>query len=692
MANSSSTNTPHNLGPLCENCLHIFKGHKRLYREMMLTASPAISSLEPPRCRVCLIIWARHKRAVEKAERLGKRFEVFEILYRFDLSNAVGRKLFGLDRGDPFKLEELNLNITLYEADGSYEVPGSYERFSLAMIRADVAQDLYVAERLPPSTESEDSIDFLRSQLRTCRENHQACRQKSDLGKGWQPSRLLEIGGAEHDTVYLRNGDRVTSQPYFTLSHCWGNMKPIQLTRETEVSLRTGILVENLPKTFRDAILITRKLLVHWLWIDSMCIFQDDLQDWNREAVAMGDVYSYALCNIAATGAFDGSVGLFFEREPTAECAFWVDTSGCIFYEEDGTEFLPNPAGIYQLFPIDRWEFDLELGPLNRRAWVMQERFLSTRVLHFSASQVFWECLEKSCSEVFPDDIPEVAQPFWSVDGQRALKQNFFGTQRDDEWQERLYRSWQVFARAYSRCGLTKASDKLIAMNGIRQLLSRVTGDRLIGGLWNSHLVEELCWIARSTRGDGDAQTLEAFYPQEWRAPTWSWASTNVRMHPGSIRHHISCPTFQQKVTIESINADAFDSGELKHASLRLRGKLLYATVVIRGPPFDLSYTHEFTCGNSSITRTYHGSPSFDFTLDSPVTQLHSREALVCLGMYACTCPNRELGALLLRLHDAGKNQYVRVGTLTVGDGLGGDYYDFYTANETDIEHSIVIV
>ncbi|KAE9377510.1 hypothetical protein N431DRAFT_451699 [Stipitochalara longipes BDJ] len=126
-----------------------------------------------------------------------------------------------------------------------------------------------------------------------------------------------------------------------------------------------------------------------------------------------------------------------------------------------------------------------------------------------------------------------------------------------------------------------------------------------------------------------------AFYPQKWRAPTWSWASTNVKGHPSSIRHHISCPNLQEKVTIESTDIEALDSGQLKHGSLTLRGKLLHATFVIRGPPFKYERLTQFICGNSSITGEHRNQSSFQLILENPSTELHYREDLVCVGMFA---------------------------------------------------------
>ncbi|KAH8600698.1 heterokaryon incompatibility protein-domain-containing protein, partial [Bisporella sp. PMI_857] len=70
-----------------------------------------------------------------------------------------------------------------------------------------------------------------------------------------------------------------------------------------------------LPKTFQDTILVAQRLNISYIWIDSLCIIQDSAEDWQAESAIMGQIYSNCTLNIAAAGASDGSVGLFFERD-----------------------------------------------------------------------------------------------------------------------------------------------------------------------------------------------------------------------------------------------------------------------------------------------------------------------------------------------------------------------------------------
>jgi hypothetical protein len=174
-------------------------------------------------------------------------------------------------------------------------------------------------------------------------------------------------------------------QPYTTLSHCWGKVEFLQLLKGNFASMKEGIKIDDLPKTFQDAVAITRRLGVRYLWIDSLCIIQKSTEDWARESSMMGDVYQNGLCNIAATGAPDGQWGCFMERDPilAQKCEVRVD--------RPLSKFNLKP-GLYDLVPRNLWEGGLSNAPLNKRAWVAQERILAPRVLHFGRNQLFWEC------------------------------------------------------------------------------------------------------------------------------------------------------------------------------------------------------------------------------------------------------------------------------------------------------------
>lgn len=137
---------------------------------------------------------------------------------------------------------------------------------------------LRLASQRLSDTFDEKSITFLRYKLNECIATHTACHTEPEKDPGY-PTRLLNLKGHYQSKVTLEDTSEKTQGPYFTLSHCWGGLQPIRLTRESEQSLRDGISLHDLPKTFREAIELCQTFDISYLWIDSMCIFQDDLKD-----------------------------------------------------------------------------------------------------------------------------------------------------------------------------------------------------------------------------------------------------------------------------------------------------------------------------------------------------------------------------------------------------------------------------
>jgi hypothetical protein len=121
-------------------------------------------------------------------------------------------------------------------------------------------------------TRSTSALDFLLSKYQQCRDNHLGCRlQQSPMAI--YPSRIIDVGETENSPIYLRNTQGLSNHGSYTcLSHCWGQKQPFMLTKHTESILQDGMLVSALPKTFQDAIFVTRILGIRFLWIDSLYV------------------------------------------------------------------------------------------------------------------------------------------------------------------------------------------------------------------------------------------------------------------------------------------------------------------------------------------------------------------------------------------------------------------------------------
>lgn len=317
--------------------------------------------------------------------------------------------------------------------------------------------------------------------------------------------------------------------PYLSLSHCWGSALFLKLTTKNIESFKAGISPLGLPKTFRDAIHITQKLGVKFLWIDALCIIQDSKEDWRREAATMGNVYQNALCNIAATGASDSSGGCFWDRNPLLARACKVDF----------TWELPL-QGSYYCVDGSLWPKNVGEAPLNRRGWVTQERILSPRIVHFGVQQLFWECHELEACESFPDGLPESPDPLTFIvrTGLKrikpAVKYAIQNAENSNVSESRLdgYAYWDGIVDIYTRSSLTRQEDKLIALSGVAKEMSFLLNDQYLAGLWKRNLPYQLLWSVHKplTANRGNP----CFRPQTYQAPTWSWASIDGHVVPGN--------------------------------------------------------------------------------------------------------------------------------------------------------------
>jgi len=181
-----------------------------------------------------------------------------------------------------------------------------------------------------------------------------------------------------------------------TLSHCWGNVKVIELGGENMEQMETGIPMSDLPKLYQDAVISTRELGVRYLWIDSLCIIQgqDEVaqKDWLYEAARMGAVYSNSYCNLTPMEVTN-SLGSFFHERDTKQlqgCSVEVEWLKKSFILIDERNLIQPPK-----------------KPLSERAWVLQEQLLAPRTVLFMKDQVSWECRTHEASEVFTGGVPE---------------------------------------------------------------------------------------------------------------------------------------------------------------------------------------------------------------------------------------------------------------------------------------------
>ncbi|CCM06808.1 uncharacterized protein FIBRA_09109 [Fibroporia radiculosa] len=418
----------------------------------------------------------------------------------------------------------------------------------------------------PSSTSSEASFGLAKQWLAKCLRDHSTCRSIPDKDP-WIPTRLLDVGSSEseEDTRLVITNNLSPYTLYMTLSHCWGSAQIVQLRTATLDSMQDRIPLSSLPQTFRDAIFVVKQFEIRYLWIDSLCIIQDSMDDWQHEAARMAFVYKNSYCNVAATGSSNSHGGCFALRLPSIVRPCLVEATW------DG-----GVTGSVRVIDLGMWTDGVSGAPLNKRAWVVQERLLAPRVLHFSTRQIFWECFELDACETYPSGIP---QAFYA--GSAGFKHlspaiDHASLRSSPRWTPdpawRLYHTWNWIVSAYMKCGLTKAQDKLIALSGIASEMQRLTEDEYLAGLWRMYVPYQLLWFIESRRqsnGEG------SFRPAPYRAPSWSWASVEGEVNTTSLNNPNSA-----SILVSVLNAHVTlvrsenKTGQTKGGFLILRGHL----------------------------------------------------------------------------------------------------------------------
>ena len=235
---------------------------------------------------------------------------------------------------------------------------------------------------------------LLRECLKDGDENHECrtIRSRREI-----PTRVLEIGSVEQEMMWLRVSDSIEPDDYVAFSHCWGDLTPekrreFSTTPENFKERTNGFNIISLPQQFQDAVTVTRELGKKYLWIDSLCIIQEDVQDWEREVEEMDTVFAGAYCTIAANASENPEQG-FLGRNSGEKLS--KQTSEKVSLPSH-TKYTPveDTSGrwLYICLDLDDFDEDVRKSILSTRAWTLQESILSQRTLHFCREQTYFEC------------------------------------------------------------------------------------------------------------------------------------------------------------------------------------------------------------------------------------------------------------------------------------------------------------
>lgn len=330
--------------------------------------------------------------------------------------------------------------------------------------------------------------------MEQCDAGHNECRQHETEFE-W-PRRLVSVGG---NAVKVVETQAFTTLPrYATLSYCWGQADFTMLTTETLTSFQKGIRWSELPRTMRDAIAIARRLGLGYIWIDSLCIIQQEEGhlDWLCESGKMRSIYGGSHVNIAASSATDAHQGCL------------VESGGYI-----GGLSVPVPLGNgsgRRLFSDPLLLQRASTSNLSLRAWAFQERLLAPRTVHFGEHGALWECRVGVVSSHLPGGFDD------RTERKRLVRAD------DEEW------DWKEIVGSYAHTQLTVGSDRLPALAGVARRHAKLTGRHYLAGMWRETLVDQLVWVVLTH----PLGYIGYHKRPEWRAPTWSWASVEGVVDP----------------------------------------------------------------------------------------------------------------------------------------------------------------
>lgn len=394
---------------------------------------------------------------------------------------------------------------------------------------------------------------------------------------------------------------------------------------------------------------------ISYLWIDSLCIKQDDPEDWRKEAALMQKVYSSSLLNVSSLAASDSSQSFYVNRHP-ASLSFEEPLQSRMQTLHDRIA-LGGEEKEYRLIYGRLWDDEVEDQALNGRGWVLQERLLATRILYFGHHQAFFECREVQAAESAPLGLSMADQTMTETVYLRDMGGALLTEAQPKA--RKLLDVWSRIVRTYTKARLTYAKDKVIALAGIAGQLASVYQDDYLAGLWRGSLVHCLCWSRRDKSQPKQESSRTSARPEGYRAPSFSWLSIDRPVH--FLEHKRAdalCEILEVDVQLASDNPYV---GPVTSAYLLVRGRLQKLYVVRHFNAFHAREGKFAVLVNSRLLRSTDSvGPVSVFDDDLGHFDPIGKQNLYCMPMRKRE--NGELDLLLLECQDYEDAAFGRIG------------------------------
>lgn len=407
------------------------------------------------------------------------------------------------------------------------------QRLEWATLKETTLREYDIGRLSDSHTGSEGSIRVAKRWLNRCKSNpdHLVCQTAFQGSSETRPmpKRLLYIS---EDTVCVMNTNNIHSK-YCALSYCWGKEEFIKTTKDNLAQHQKEVPLARLPIMIKQAIEFALKLDYQYIWIDALCIVQDDDAEWEQEAARMDSIYSHADLTLSSLVSASVSDPLFTPRIPRTIRPLVLDQlwkpKWARSHDRITTLFVPEFD-----YP-GRWD----PRPVHSRGWTLQEQLLSTRIIFFGEGLLHFECLLEARKE---DDLDNIcgreSRQYSGRENRIMAKRTLKGTldQAKDKTKgiqigyyndvEGPFELWQEQFAEYTCRNLTRPSDRLAAFYSISSKMADVVNQKFVDGIWlGSEMMESLCW--KTVRAQGRAVRNQVGFES---FPSWSWVSV-----PGQI-------------------------------------------------------------------------------------------------------------------------------------------------------------
>ncbi|KAI1505802.1 heterokaryon incompatibility protein-domain-containing protein [Biscogniauxia marginata] len=368
-------------------------------------------------------------------------------------------------------------------------------------------------------------------------------------GEKFLPTRLVDLGSEQQGIPPRLVLSRDIQHPgsddelkYAALSYCWGS------PAETKFQLKTerGTIAERLASidtnsmtlVVKDAVRVCNALGIRYLWVDAICIVQDDRSDWDRESQRIDRIFNNAVVTICPSSSSSCQQGFLTRPRHSIDIQFnsRVKLSVSGHYTMEYSMLDPDSLETHGVPVIS----DLRGSVWDSRAWTFQEFHSSQLVMLFGRQKIHVINIDGVASEGRNEPVRQEGVPMIPVMDRRLSSRTIrFNTKKY------IYSVWMELLPRYNERQLTDATDKFPTLSGLASYFRRILkNESYVAGLWMRDLFRQLFWSDVKGHGCHTLDKLVKYFrsPQFCVAPSWSWARHNNYFEFGFYKLHLTYP------------------------------------------------------------------------------------------------------------------------------------------------------